>query len=294
MKPGKFEYYRASNLQEAVQFMGEHGEECKIIAGGQSLVPLLNMRIAEPRCLLDISSLSELDYITEKDGIIRIGALTKQRTLETSEIIHKRAPVLLEAVKNIGHPQTRSRGTVGGSLAHAEPSAEIALAMLALDAEVTIAGSSGFRKVPIGEFLVSEFTTALSENEILTEVSFDSTSIHSGYAFEEFSFRRGDFAIASAISLVTTGSGGVIERARVTIGGIDSRPVIIEEAEDILKGSKFSNSLIIEICSIIEKIANVGDDMHSSSEYKLNLAKVMFEKSFKRAYEMAIALEVRH
>ena len=292
MKPAMFEYYRPSNLKEAVQLIDEFGDECKIIAGGQSLIPLLNMRLARPSCLIDINSLSELNYIKDIEGIVLIGATTRQRELEKSNIIKQTAPVLIEAIRNIGHPQTRSRGTVGGSLVHAEPSAELSLVLLALDAKVTIIGKKGVRKLPLDKFLISEFTTALTEREILTEISYDGNTVPSGFAFEEFAIRQGDFAIASAVSLISTVSGGIIDYARVVLGGIASRPIIAESIENLLRGKNLTKSLIDESCSIIENIADVGDDLHSSSDYKVNLSKVMFERSLRRAYEMAIDKEV--
>ncbi len=288
MKPASFEYYKASNLNEVLQFISEHGEECKIIAGGQSLVPMLNMRIAQPDCLIDINDLSVLDYIREDGKYIVIGALTRQMSLETNEAIQDKYPVIIEAVRNIGHPQTRRRGTVGGSLAHAEPSAEIPLVLLALDSEVILSSISGSKTVPLNDFLISEFTTSLEENEILTEVRFRSDQTFTGYAFDEFAIRKGDFAIAASVCLMHVSKDKKMHNVRICMSGLDSRPIILNDAEKILENNILSDDIIYKVSEVMDKMTDVSGDANSSREYKIDLAKVLINTTVTRAYYRAL------
>jgi len=287
MKPAAFDYYRPTTLEETLELLAEHGDEGKIIAGGQSFVPILNMRMSTPECLIDINHLPDLDYIRVEDGFLKIGALTRQRELETSELVRKHVPLLAEAVPFIGHTQTRNRGTVGGSLAHADPSAELPLCFLALDAKMKIHGTDGERQADIEDFFITYLTTELMPDELLTDILIP-IGEKKGYAFEEFSRRHGDFAIVAAACLLKTDSQGNILSGNLTLGGIDAIPVKAEEAIDALVGKPLTEESLEEACQLSTEDADPDDDLHASREYRIHLAKVVANRAIKKAYQRAI------
>ncbi|MDY0393785.1 FAD binding domain-containing protein [Virgibacillus halophilus] len=218
MKPAVFSYLCPSTLEETIDMLTEYGDEGKIIAGGQSFVPILNMRMSEPEYLIDIHQLEELRGIRLEGESVKIGALTTQRELEKNTLIMECFPVLKEAVRFIGHVQTRNRGTVGGSLAHADPSAELPLSFLALNAEIIVQSTSDERIADINEFFLTYLTTDMMPDEILTEIQVPLNQ-PKGYAFEEFSRRHGDFALVSVVCLLSTDEAGKIESVRLALGG---------------------------------------------------------------------------
>jgi 2-furoyl-CoA dehydrogenase FAD binding subunit len=287
MKPASFTYYQPETLEEALQCLADIGSDGKVIAGGQSLVPILNMRLSAPNCLIDINRIRDLDYIRLEDGWLKIGALTRQRSLETNPIVSKTCPLLAEAVPYIGHVQTRNRGTVGGSLAHADPTAELPLSLVALDGVVTIRSASDSREVPLREFFVTYLTTDLMPDELLTEVRVDVQSLAKGYSFQEFSRRHGDFAMVDAACLLDVDGDGRITDVRLALGGVDAVPVLIEDAAEILVGRQLIDRTLDEVSRLIADRVDPESDIHGSREYRLHLAQLFTRRVIEEAYQRA-------
>lgn len=290
MKPASFNYYRPSTLKEALQLLQKYGDEGKLIAGGQSLIPILNMRLSAPEYLIDISGLQDLNFIRVEDGLLKIGGLCRQRSLEQSSIVKEVAPLLVEAVPFIGHVQTRNRGTVGGSLVHADPTAEIPLSLLALDAKVVIQSIGEVREVPVQDFFITYLTTDISPSEMLTEIHVPVDANPRGYAFVEFSRRHGDFALVAAGCLLDTDKEGRIISGRLTLGGVAAVPMNAQDAIDILVGEKLSDSLLEEAGRIASENTDPEGDLHASREYRLHLAKVFTMRAIRKAYERSLKL----
>lgn len=287
MKPAPFDYYRPSTLEEAFHLLAEAGDNGKVIAGGQSLVPILNMRLSTPECLIDINRLQNLDYILCEEGWLKIGALTRQRDVERSALIRAKSPLLSEAVPYIGHMQTRNRGTVGGSLVHADPTAELPLSLLALNAKAVIESADEKREVELEEFFITYMTTDIMPNELLTEVRIPVGSVPKGYSFQEFSRRHGDFALVAAACLLDTDETGRITNARLTLGGVDAIPVVAEDAAAVLIGEKLTDKLLEEAGRVAAANIDPEADLHASREYRLHLARVFTKRVIETAYRRA-------
>src|SRR5713226_1005711 len=219
MKPAQFEYYDPTTLTEALSLLAEFGEMARPLAGGQSLVPMMNMRLARPAQVIDLNRIGELDYLKVEDGELRIGAMTRQRAIERSPIVAQGWPLLKEATRYIGHVQIRNRGTVGGSLAHAFPSAELPVVMTALDASLVLRSSQSERIIPAMEFFVDAMTTALKPSELLVEIRVPQWPSETRWAFQEISRRYGDFALMGLAGLLTVAADGTIDRARLVFTG---------------------------------------------------------------------------
>jgi 2-furoyl-CoA dehydrogenase FAD binding subunit len=290
MKPAAFAYHCPSSLEEAVKLLTEYGDEGKIIAGGQSFIPILNMRMSEPECLIDINQIKELEGIRIEDGILKIGALTTQRKLEQLDIIKNNFPLLTEATQFIGHVQTRNRGTVGGSIAHADPSAELPLCFLALDAEIVIHSIDGSRKTSINDFFITYLTTELMPDDILTEIHV-SLSQPKGYAFEEFSRRHGDFALVAVCCLLSVDDDGNIENGRLVLGGVDAVPLLAEDAMEYLVGKSLTEETLDRAVELAVIDADPDEDLHASKEYRLHLTKVLTRKALIKAYNRGLRKE---
>lgn len=288
MKPASFSYYRPSTLEETLKLLEQYGDNGKLLAGGQSLIPILNMRLTTLENIIDISRLRELDFIKLEDGVLKVGALCRQRTLEKSPIVKEVAPLLTEAVPYIGHVQTRNRGTVGGSLVHADPTAEIPLSLLALDATAIIQSIEGVREVPVQDFFITYLTTDIAPTEMLTEIHIPLDWIPKGYAFVEFSRRHGDFALVAAACLLDTDDNGVITAGRIVIGGVDAVPLKSQESIDVLLGEKLTDALLEEAGKIASENADPEGDLHASREYRLHLANVFVKRAIRKAYERSL------
>ena len=287
MKPAPFDYYRPSTLEEAFHLLAEAGDKGKVIAGGQSLVPILNMRLSTPECLIDINGLQKLNYILCEEGWLKIGALTRQRDVERSELIREKSPLLSEAVPYIGHMQTRNRGTVGGSLVHADPTAELPLSLLALNAKAVIESADKKREVELEEFFITYMTTDIMPHELLTEVWIPVGSVQKGYSFQEFSRRHGDFALVAAACLLDTDDAGRIIYARLTLGGVDAIPVVADDAAAVLIGEKLTDKLLEEAGRVAAANIDPEADLHASREYRLHLARVFTKRVIETAYRRA-------
>lgn len=294
MKPPPFDYVAPATLEEAVGLLEQHGEDAKILAGGQSLVPLLNFRLVRPKCLVDINRIADLAYLKEGDGKLRIGALTRHRTLETSPLVRQKNGLLFEAVQLIGHPAIRTRGTAGGSIAHADPTAELCAVLVALDGEVETVGPGGRRR-SIGwqDFFVTYFTTSLEAGEICAEVVLPVLSPKAGWAFEEFVHRHGDFAIVGVAAVVEGDGKNRCAEARLAISGAAPTPVRATAAEQFLKGQELTAKTLKEAGRRAAEHVDPDSDLHASAEYRRHLAAVLTTRALARAVERLQAVERR-
>jgi carbon-monoxide dehydrogenase medium subunit len=277
-------------VQEAVSLLERYGEGAKILAGGQSLVPLLNMRLARPAVLIDLNRVSELDYVREEDGEIAIGAMTRKRAVERSETVRSRQPLLHAATLLVAHPQIRTRGTVGGSLAHADPAAEYPAVAVATDAKLRVAGPAGERTIAARDFFVSYLTTALDPSEVLTEVRFPSVGSDTGWSVQEVSRRHGDFAMAGAVAAASLDRRGRFSRARLVLFGVGATPLQARRAEDLLTGEAPRRELFEEAArTVTEEVEAPLSDLHASAEYRRHLAGVLSRRALAEAAERARA-----
>ena len=283
MKPPPFDYHDPTTVAEAVGLLG-HLENAKLLAGGQSLMPMLNMRFVLPDHVIDLNRVEGLAYIRERSGAIEIGAMTRQRELEFSDLVRARCPLMHEAILQIGHRQTRNRGTIGGSLCHLDPAAELVSLAAALDATVTVAGPAGERDVAFADFPVAYMTPAIEPTEIVTRVRFTPWPAGHGYAFIEFSRRHGDFAIVSAAALIAADGAGKVTRASVTIGGMGTGPVRAREVEQGLLGQAPADDLLRTLCESCRAIEAV-DDIHAPASYRQHLAAVLSRRALAKARE---------
>jgi carbon-monoxide dehydrogenase medium subunit len=284
MKPAPFEYFDPRSIGEAVSLLKEHEDEAKILAGGQSLIPLLNMRVARPEVLVDVNKVAGLDYVREVDGGLAVGALTRHRTVERSALVQSRQPLLHAATRFIGHPQIRNRGTIGGSLVHADPAAEYPAVALVLGAEIRATGPEGERTIEAEDLFVTYLTTALEPTEMVTEVRLPALSARMGWSFMEVARRHGDFALAGVAVTVTLGSGGTCSEARIALFGVGPTPLRVREAEQMVVGGKPSEKLFEQVGQkASEEIDDPLSDIHASAEFRQHLAKVLTRRALAEA-----------
>jgi CO/xanthine dehydrogenase FAD-binding subunit len=286
VKPPPFEYDRVYSVDEALDLLAEHGDDAKVLAGGQSLVPLLNFRLARPERLIDVNDLRELDRL-ELNGTLRIGALTRQSTLEESAEVRERVPLLHEAVRFVAHPQIRNRGTVGGSVAHADPAAELPAAFAALDAVFHVRSASGTRTVTSDEMFVTHLTTALEPDELLTEIEVPLPAPGTGSAFVEFARRHGDFALAGAAVLVRLAADGTCTRAAVALLSAGPAPVRAREAEEALVGQRIDDGVAREAAAAAVKDARPLADVHGGADYRRRVLEALVRRALLTATSRA-------
>ena len=288
MKPAAFEYYRPRTLDEALALLERHGDEAKPLAGGQSLIPAMNFRLATPSVLVDLNEVQQLAYVRNGSGPVRIGGMTRQRHLERSDLIAGSAPLVTEAMPHIAHPAIRNRGTIGGSLAHADPAAELPAVMLALDASFVICSSAGSREVHAEDFFKGLFTTSLQSGELLTEIRVAPTHPGTGYAFQEISRRRGDFALAGVAAVVRVNGNDMCEQARIALFSVGDRPVLAERAMKTLAGQQPSSEAIRAAAdaAALEDI-DPPSDIHASAKYRRQLVRVLSRRALERAFTRA-------
>ena len=286
MKPAKFDYHSPQSRSEALELLAEHGDDAKILAGGQSLMPLMNMRLVRPGVVVDINGIADLTQITpEQDGGLSVGALTRHRQIEQSSLVRERFPLLAEAVPNIGHFQIRNRGTVGGSLAHADPAAEIPALSLTLDAEFVVAKRGSERVVNAKDFFVTHLTTVLESDEMLTQVRFPSPQQPWQWGFQEVCRRDGDFALVGAVAMLQLDASGVCQQGRITIFGAGGTPLRMSAAEGILQGSRVDADVRQQAAQAVSQDLDPISDIHASAEYRKDVGGVMA----RRALEQALA-----
>jgi aerobic carbon-monoxide dehydrogenase medium subunit len=287
LKPPPFEYQAPTSLDEAVALLREHGDDAKVLAGGQSLVPLLAFRLAAPAVLVDLNRVRALDYLHQEGDRLVIGAMTRQRTVERLPGLRHRCAMLAEAVGLIGHVAIRNRGTVGGSLAHADPAAEWPALALALDGECEVVGPRGRRVVSAGELFVTYFTTSLEPDEVLAEVRLDLPAGRVGSTFVELARRHGDFAIAGVGALLALAEDGSVARARLTLIGVGERAVRATRAEALLEGEKPGDELLAEAAAAVDQAISPSSDLHGSAEYRRHVAKVLARRALATAWRRA-------
>jgi CO/xanthine dehydrogenase FAD-binding subunit len=286
MKPAKFDYHAPASVDEALTLLTRYGGDAKVLAGGQSLVPLLNFRLSRPAALIDLNRIPALAYIRAHDGEVRLGAMTRQRTIEFSPVIAERVPLLTEATRWVGHLPIRSRGTIGGSLAHADPSAEYPTVLVALDGSVVARGPRGERILRAGELFQSYFTTSLEADEILVEVRLPAPPAGAGYAFEELARRHGDFALVG-IAAVITRDGGRCTMARLATAGAGPVPLRLRAAEEILERDGLGDAAIEVAARRAAELVNPDSDLHASADYRRHLTGVLTARAVKRALAKA-------
>jgi CO/xanthine dehydrogenase FAD-binding subunit len=286
MRPAPFAYAAARSVDDAVKLLTQYGGDAKLIAGGQSLMPLLNFRVATPSYLIDISGLTDLDYIRSlSDGIV-IGALTRQRTIELSELVQKRCPLLHEAIRHVGHVQTRNRGTIGGSLAHGDAAAELPAVVVALGGRLVLQSGAGRRTLSAGEFFQTYLTTALKPDEILVAIELDGWSTNAGYSFQELGRRKGDFALVGAAAGIVLTPSGQVARAGLALMGVGPTPVDLNAAlTDLFRGRAPSDADLAAIADMVSANIEPESDIHAPADYRRHLAGVLA----KRAVSTAIA-----
>jgi 2-furoyl-CoA dehydrogenase FAD binding subunit len=283
MKPCAFEYLSPKSVEEAINLLDRYGDDAKIIAGGQSLVPMMNFRLARPEILIDINGIKELEYIkTEGDELV-IGALTRERDIEQSPVVVEKWPILSKAISFIGHSPIRNRGTIGGSLVHADPSAEIPTTLCALNGNVKVVGPSGEKILQPEEFFLTYLTTSLEPSDLLVEVRIPALPQNTGWSFMELSRRSGDFAIVAVGILLFTETSGVCSEVRISMGGVAPTPVRAEEAEALLADQKITEKLIAEAAQQAAEETDTEPDYHASAEYRMDMARVFVKRGLQEA-----------
>jgi aerobic carbon-monoxide dehydrogenase medium subunit len=284
MKPVAFELERPRSVDEACELLGQTGRDAKLLAGGQSLVPLLNFRLARPELLVDLNLVGELQYVQAVGGELRVGAMTRQRALERSRLPGAASRLLEEALPLVAHAPIRNRGTLGGSLAHADAAAELCAVSLALEARlVARSATGGDRELGAEEFFVGPFTTALKPEEVLVEIRLPRQPEGVGWAFEEVARRRGDFALVGVAALLSTGTGGEVREARLAYASMGPRPLRAYEAEAALTGQPADEESFREVAEAVVRELEPGSDLHATREYRLHVARALTRRALARA-----------
>lgn len=290
MKPAPFTYEAPTTLEEALDQLGAHGFEAKLLAGGQSLIPVMNFRLAQPAVLIDLNTVAGLDGLhVGADGRLRVGGMVRQATLERSPLVREHAPLVFETMPHIAHPQIRNRGTIGGSLAHADPAGELPVLSVALEASFKLQNSAGERWVPAGDFYRGLFDTALEEDEILTEILFPTLPSRTGTAFLEQARRHGDYAMAGVAAVVTLDDDQICRSARLVFLNAGEIPMIAREAAAMLQGERLTPELIEAAAghAAAHEIDPSGD-LHATTGFKRHLAAVLARRAVMKAVERAM------
>ena len=288
MKPAPFEYHAPRSLEEALTLKNEHGDEAKILAGGQSLVPAMNFRVVQPSVLIDLNRVAGLSFIREEGATIRIGSMARERHLEFDSSIAKWIPLLHEAVPFIAHPQIRNRGTIGGSIVNADPAAELPVLMLALSARLKAKNISGERWLDAKDFFVGMFTTALEPDEILVEIELPHSPPRTGWSFMEVAPRAGDYAMMGVAALVTLDEAGKCKAAKLVYLNAGDGPVDAVGAARILQSEAITEKMIDDAAAFAsEKEINPFGNMHASVDFQRHLAKVLTKQTLNKAFQRA-------
>jgi aerobic carbon-monoxide dehydrogenase medium subunit len=290
MKPAAFDYQAPADLSEVLELLAESGDDAKLLAGGQSLVPAMNFRLARPSLLIDLNGVPDLSYLHEESGELVIGAMTRQRQVERSPLVASRLPLLHETMPWIAHPQIRNRGTFGGSLAHADPAAELPSVVLALGGRFHLQSRNGDRWVDAEDFSQGLFETARQADEILLEVAIPFQKPGSGWAFEEMARRVGDFAMVGVGVVLELGAGGAIEKARIGLVSVADRPILAPRAAAMLIGEKPSDPLFrAAAATCAQEEIDPTDDLHATIDYRRHLTAVLVRRALERAAARAAA-----
>lgn len=289
MKPAAFDYHAPRTLEEALALLAAHGEDAKPLAGGQSLVPTMNFRLAQPEVLVDLNNIEELFFLREGDRGLHCGAMTRQRAVERSAMVKQAAPLLHETMPHIAHAQIRNRGTIGGSLAHADPAAELPAVAVALDASMHVCSVTDARWISARDFYVGLFATAVEPGELLTEVAFPRSRPRSGWAFEEVARQHGNYAMCGAAAVVELSDSQLIERARLVFLSVGEGPTAADKAAERLVGEPPTAEVLGAAAdeAATKEIDPVGD-IHAGPAYRRHLARVVGERVLNRAAARAI------
>jgi aerobic carbon-monoxide dehydrogenase medium subunit len=293
MKPAPFQYYAPTTVEEALEHLAQYGYEAKLLAGGQSLIPTMNFRLAQPAILIDLNPIPHLSYIQlDEEGELRLGAMTRQRQVERAPLVAAHAPLIYETMPYIAHLQIRNRGTFGGSLAHADPAAELPAVTTALEARFRVQSQSGERWLAANEFFVDLFTTALKPDEMLAEVAIPALLSRSGWAFAEMARRHGDYALVGVAAVVTLDEQGQCQKGRLVYLSVGDKPVEAQRAITLLQGQKPSAEAIRAASEVAaqEDIEPTGD-IHATPAYRRHLAKVLARQTLTQAFERAAKAE---
>jgi len=282
MKPPVFKYIAARTVDEAVRHLSASGENAKVLAGGQSLTPMLNFRLLHPEVLVDINRVKELDFLKEDKAGLSIGALTRHRAIETSSLIREKCPVLAAAAAQVGHLAIRNRGTFGGSLAHADPAAEFPMVALLLDAEMKVVSATGSKTIKARDFFVSYLASALKDGEILTEAHIPALPPNSGWGLEELCRRPGDFAIAAVAATVTM-NGNKCTEARISMAGVGPTPIRASAAEALLKNQELTDAVLKQAGKKASEASDPSNDVHASANFRRQMVDVLTQRALKAA-----------
>jgi carbon-monoxide dehydrogenase medium subunit len=283
MKPAPFEYFAPETVADVLALLDEHGEDAKILAGGQSLVPMMNFRLVRPKVLVDINHVAGLSYIRESNGHLLIGAMTRHREVESSPAVERRNGLLADGVRYIGHGAIRARGTVGGSIVHADPTAELPLILTALDGEVRVVGPRGRRSIPPDQFFLSYFTTSMEPGEMCEEIAMPVLPTGAAWGFEEFAHRAGDFALVAVAALIVADVARRCSSVRLAVAGVGATPIRARRAEQFLTGQPLTPSLVREAAQMVSREVEPESDLHASEAFRRHLAGTMTTRALERA-----------
>jgi CO/xanthine dehydrogenase FAD-binding subunit len=282
MKPASFDYHAPTTVDEALALLQANGPDSRLLAGGQSLVPMMNFRLAAPPVIVDLNRIPDLAYIEQRGDTVCIGAMTRQRAVEFSALVADRLPLLSAAIKLVGHLPTRSRGTIGGSIANADPAAELPMVLQALDGAVVVRGPKGQRTIAASDLFQDAMTTSIAADEILVEVRLPAMPAGAGFAVEEFARRHGDFAIA-AVTAVIVREGEGCTKARIATAGITSHSQRLSAAEQVLEQHGLGESAVAQAAEIAAGTVEPLSDRHASAAYRRQLTQVLTERAVRRA-----------
>jgi aerobic carbon-monoxide dehydrogenase medium subunit len=287
MKPAPFTYAAPSTIDEAIALLRAHGDTVKLLAGGQSLMPMMNLRLARPQYIVDLNRIPDLAYLTERDGVLAVGALTRQRSLERSPTVRRDYPLLYEATTLMGHMAIRNRGTVGGSIAHADPAAELPAVLLAHGGSVQVQGPRGTRQIAAIDLFRAYLTTALEPDEILTEVRFPRYPAGTGWCFMEESRRHGDFAMVGVAVLLTLDPARQCTHVEVVLCGVGGVPHKVAAAPALLLGHPVDDARLSDLAQIAASEIEPESDLHASTEFRRHLSAVLTRRALRKAAERA-------
>jgi aerobic carbon-monoxide dehydrogenase medium subunit len=287
MIPPAFEYLRPSTIPEAIALLRQHGDDAKILSGGQSLIPMMKLRIARPAYLIDINRIAGLSYIKEEDGYLKIGGLTREAELESSPLVRSRFPIIVDTAHVIADPQVRNLATVAGNLAHGDPANDHPATMLSLGASIVATGPKGERVISVDDFFVTLFATALEQGEILTEIRVPLPPAHSGGAYFKLERKVGDFATAAVAAQLTLDRSGICQQVGIGLTNVGPTPIKARKAEDFLRGKKPDEANIRQAAQLASEEAQPSSDLRGPAEYKKGLVKELTVRALSRAVERA-------
>ena len=289
MKPAPFEYYAPTTIEEALSLLAEHGYDAKVLAGGQSLIPMMNFRLIQPSILVDLNNIPELAFIRpDENGGLRLGAMTRHHQVETSPLVEERAPLVYAAMPKIAYPQIRTRGTFGGSISHADPSAELVSLSVALDGKFRLRNLNGERWVPASEFFLGLFTTVMEPGELLMEAALPAMPARSGWSLMEVARRPHDFALIGVAAVVTLDENGRCEQARMVFISAGDVPMVAHKAVELLKGQAPTLEAINASAEVAaSEDIDPGSDIHATAEFRRHLANVLSRRALEQAFQRA-------